>query len=683
MAMPLRLSVLVLLAACSPPDTDSGKPWVGDGGGELVDSEDTDDSGDSADSGDTGADDPWELGLDPDCSPLAVSTDCLTPWPSVFHTSDDPDSPTGRRLAYSIDGFWSPDGELPVDPAMFNFADGVSPVSPILVNFGRDVDASQLWGPTSAGAAASLEDDVPIVLVDIETGERVPLLTEMDANQRHLDYDGRHALVIRPLAPLRFGGRYAVGLRNDLLDIDGAAFTSPAGFSALRDDILTTDARIEGARDRYDDIFAALDGAGMAQADLLLAWELPVASEAQVLGPIQSMQDTASVENADGVPYTIDSVEVDPNDNAWLVVRGTFQPPNFLNEDYELVMDGNTATLQGTEAERPSYPFTLVVPPAARTQADLPLVVIGHGLFGSGESWMAGGTGVGLVQPGLAAMPAIGIATDWIGLSRGDLDLILSEVVPDITRIQLVTDRLAQSLVNNLTLVELVRTELVNDPAIGWDGDGTHVHDETTWYYGGSLGGIQGASFTAISPDVSRAVLAVPGAGWSTMLQRSIHYGNIELLVDTLYPDPLSQSVFLAMLQTFFDRSDPAGLSRSLATDTGKVVVLQEAIGDVQVPNVSTDLLARAMGAHHLDEAPYPVVGIDTLTGPTSGPALSQYILPDAIAAYMPPETNTTPTEENGVHGDAPTTQVAFDQMFALMSTGQAVHTCDGVCDPD
>ena len=84
------------------------------------------------------------------------------------------------------------------------------------------------------------------------------------------------------------------------------------------------------------------------------------------------------------------------------------------------------------------------------------------------------------------------------------------------SNIQFVTDRLAQSLVNNLTLVELAHTELVNDPAIGWN-DGTHLDRDQTWYYGGSLGGIQGASFTAVSPDVTRSVLAAPGAGWSTI----------------------------------------------------------------------------------------------------------------------------------------------------------------------
>jgi hypothetical protein len=232
-------------------------------------------------------------------------------------------------------------------------------------------------------------------------------------------------------------------------------------------------------------------------------------------------------------------------------------------------------------------------------------------------------------------------------------------------------------------LVSLVRTELVNDPAVGWAGDGSHVHPDTTWYYGGSLGGIQGASLTAISPDVTRAALSVPGAGWSTMLQRSIHYASIEFIVDALYPDPLSQSAFLAMLQTFFDRSDPAGLARDLAANDEKVILLQEAIGDVQVPNLSTDLLARAMGAHQLEEAPYPIFGLDLLTGPSTGPALTQFILPDALEDYTPPESNTTPTTENGVHGEAPTSDVALAQLIRLLDTGSIIHPCEGACDPD
>lgn len=679
-----RVVLLCLLAvACGPP-MDDDKPWVGDAGGELL-GDDTPGTTDPSDTGDTGdgttIEDAWALDLDDNCSPFAMADDCLTPWPTLFHTTPDATSPTGRRLNYSVDSFVSPDGPLPVDPAMFNQADGVSPVQPLFINLGRDVDPTQLWGPNDT--ARSLEEAGPIVLVDVETGQRVPILTEMDMNQRDIGYDGRHALIIRPLAPLTTGGRYAVGISNTLHDTAGESFAAPDGFVALRDGILTTDARIEGARERFADVFTALDTAGLTQDSLLVAWEVPVASEQQVLGPIQSMREQAAVLNESGVPYVIESVETDPTEHAWKIVRGTFQPPNFLTEDYELVVEDGEVALQ-TDTERPSYPFTVFIPAAAADSgASLPLVVVGHGLFGSGESWIDGGTGRAHIQPGLAAAPAVGIATDWIGLSQGDLDLILTEVVPDISRIQLVTDRLGQSLVNNLTLVELAHRELAFDPALGWEGSGTHLDRSQTWYYGGSLGGIQGASFTAVSPDVSRAVLAVPGAGWSTMFQRSIHFSNIELLIDALYPDPLSQSVFLAMLQTFFDRSDPAGLAHDLALDTDKTVLLQEAVGDVQVPNVSTDLLVRSMGAHHLDEAPRRIPGVAVETGPSTGPALTQLVLPDALAAYTPPESNVVPTEENGVHGDGPTTPQAIGQALELLSTGLAVHPCDGPCDPD
>lgn len=661
MPRPLIPLVLVLLAATAcetPPPADD------------------DDSGEGSEAVEV-----WELDLEEACSPFAMSDDCLTPWPSVFHTREDADSPTGRRLNYGLSGFRSPDGELPVDPAMFNFADGVSPVSPLYVNLGRDVHPGQLWGPSET--QRSLDEDGPIVLVRVDTGARVPLLTEMDMNQRGIGYEGRHALIIRPMAPLEHGARYAVGISGALGDTEGNAFVPPDGFLALRDGIVTDDARIEGARDRFEDLFGAIEQAGLAREELLLAWEIPVASEDQVLGPIRSMRAQAAVANGLGVPYVIDSVETEPTEYALTIVKGTFQPPNFLTEDNELVIEDGVVLLQDG-MERPSYPFTMFLPAeSADPTAQVPLVIIGHGLFGSGESWISGGTGQDAVQPGLASAGAVGIATDWIGLSSGDLNLIIGEVVTDVSRIQLVTDRLAQSLVNNLTLVELAHEELVHDPAIGWAGTGGHLDRDRTWYFGGSLGGIQGASFTGISPDVSRAVLAVPGAGWSTMFQRSIHWSNIEVLIDILYPDPLSQSVYLSMLQTFFDRSDPAGLARGLADDPSKVVLLQEAVGDVQVPNLATDLLVRSMGAHHLAEAPRPIAGVAVEAAPSFGPALTQYVLPDALAGYTPPESNVVPTEENGVHGGAPTSDLALAQTLQLLNAGEAVHPCDGPCDPD
>ena len=62
---------------------------------------------------------------------------------------------------------------------------------------------------------------------------------------------------------------------------------------------------------------------------------------------------------------------------------------------------------------------------------------------------------------------------------------------------------------------------------------------------------------------------------------------------------------------------------------------------------------------------------------------ITQYVIPEDLAAYTAPDQNTVPTEDNGVHGDAVLTDAALGQVTTLLATGQAVHLCDGVCDPD
>ena len=114
-----------------------------------------------------------------------------------------------------------------------------------------------------------------------------------------------------------------------------------------------------------------------------------------------------------------------------------------------------------------------------------------------------------------------------------------------------------------------------------------------------------------------------------------------------------------------------------------KVVLLQEAIGDCQVPNMATDLLARAIGASHLEVATDPVFGLGTINGPTKAPVLTQFRVPDRLEEFMPPDENTIPVTDNGVHNDAVLTEVMFGQAGHLFEHGEIVHPCDEECDPD
>lgn len=625
------------------------------------------------------------LDWDPDCNPMAMAGDCLLPLPSRHWMVEDPASPTGLRFDYRDDTFQSPDGPLPIQISRFNSLDGAPPTAPILLNLGRDVHINALWGLDEA--EASMSADAPLALIHLDTGARVPLLTEMDQNNRDLAggaYTGRHALILRPLAPMQPGGRYAVLVSDDLRDSENQPFSSPPVFAALRDNVLTDDDTIEGMRPRYEDIFAAAEAAGYPRERLLLAWDLQVASEEQVLGPILSMRELTLASAEAGIPYAITSVEYDVDADTHMRVRGTFHPPNFLDPESNLVLTENAASLQ---TDRPAYPFTMLIP--AGLTGPAPLVVFGHGIFGSGDSYLSGWIGQDVIAPLARQSQAVIVATDWIGLSEADFDLIRDEVIPDLSRINLITDRLAQSITNNVALTSLALDTLDQAPALGYDQQQGGLLNGEVYYYGVSLGGIQGSSYASLDPRVSRAVLAVPGGSWSSMIQRSTNFTPIEVVVDSLYPDPLSQLVFINLLQSWFDRSDPANLTRLLYADPvhgalPRALILQEAIGDCQVPNLATGILARAARAAHLDTTYAPIYDLPTVRAPaTSGVLLTQFVLPDALDAYSPPDQNTIPDGDNGVHSDAILTEAALLQVTQLMQSGEIVHPCDGVCDPD
>jgi hypothetical protein len=670
----------LILVGCAPdavnPQSESTEPTID------VPSDDEDHNDDTGDT------DLVDIDYDEACNPLATGDDCLLPFPSMHLMDDDGGSPTGLRLNIAHEDYFSPDGDLPLDPAMFNFADGFSPVTPILVNLGRDVDPAFLsgWGEQEDTVAPG----APIALIHAQTGVAIPILTEMDQLGRGTEaYDDRHALIIRPLAPMEMGARYLVLLTSDLTDTDGEPIASPPVFEALRDRVMTSNPGIEEMRDRYDVLFETAATAGWDRHALTLAWELPIASEQQLLGPARSMRDQVmGLAETEGFPYTIDSVVVDPNENVAWLIKGHFTPPNFLDADNILMRDGNGGVVRQTD-EPPSYPFTMTVPPVAREHGGLPLVLIGHGLFGDGEGMLDSGAARDLIQPFAAGMDAVLIATDWIGLSNGDLDLIITEVIPDMSRVQLVTDRLAQSHANQMALVELALSDLGADSAIDRDIDDVLLDPTNVSYYGISLGGIQGAGQVAISPRISKGVMAVPGAGWAHMIHRSTQFWQLEVVIDALYPDPLTQNVFVAMLQMFFDPSDPANLATLMNGDPSapdapaKTVILQEAIGDCQVPNIATDLLARTIGAAHLDESTDPVFGLETIQGPTTAPSLTQIRVPDDLDAYFPPDENTTPAVDNGVHNSAVLRELMYGQISHLMVTGDIIHPCDGPCDPN
>lgn len=171
-------------------------------------------------------------------------------------------------------------------------------------------------------------------------------------------------------------------------------------------------------------------------------------------------------------------------------------------------------------------------------------------------------------------------------------------------------------------------------------------------YIGGSQGGIMGGTTVALAPNLDRGVLVVGGANYSLMVWRSTSFAAVNDLWEGSQPDRLDREFLFALYQSAFDLSDPVIYSElirdaPLPGNAPKQLLLIEAIGDSQVPNIATEAMARNYGMLMLGAAIYPVFGVPTLAGPIDDLALLQVDtkrVPCRPSRTSPATATTAPT---------------------------------------
>ncbi|MCA1664545.1 MAG: hypothetical protein LC659_09785, partial [Myxococcales bacterium] len=418
----------------------------------------------------------------PGCNPL-IGDDCATPFPSSFYELADSASPTGVRVSVAANVWPSTATSIPFRGEQVNGRDGFSPATPFVVYFKKGVDKSSL--PTDADLTAALTASSPVQLIDLADGSRVPLLVELDAAADPTLGD-RQALLIHPMARLASSGHYAVALVG-LRGADGADLTPP-GFRALRDKRPLSKSLERLAHD-YEALFRALAAAGVPRDEkLTLAWDVHTSSDASSTRHLVWMRDSAlSWLQDSGGHYDISATHDMPSDpNLWRELVGTFQVPSFLTNDSQtatLQLDGmGNPVVRGTG----TAPFVVHVPQCALTATKpLPVLVFGHGLFGTAQDELSSDYQKQVAQK----LCMVQIGTDWIGLARYDFSTVASNVVGDLNQFPIVSDRLQQAHLNAQLLVRLFLTQMKNDPQLQVNGhavtDGSEIY-----YYGISDGGI-------------------------------------------------------------------------------------------------------------------------------------------------------------------------------------------------
>jgi hypothetical protein len=321
-----------------------------------------------------------------------------------------------------------------------------------------------------------LAPDAPVVVIDVQTGQRHPIWTEIDVNplgpvpQLQVAHEQTGApapperpgntanvnFLIRPAKNFLNGHRYVVGMRT-LRDKDGKVLEATAGFTQYRDKgpLSAVDPRTA----RYEkDIFPVLDEAGFARGDLYQAWDFSVASDTNIAGRLLHMRNDSFAQLGDTTmadrqvqgsapAFTVSGASTDAGDGV-RTVTGTYEVPCYINTPK--CAPGGEFVYADTERMKPlqiprnttTAKFTCKIP---RSVYDSPTLqklrpsLYGHGLLGG-----QGEVGQGQVKDMLREHGFMYCATDWEGFATGDLGTVAQALV-DMDRFPAVIDHTSRA----------------------------------------------------------------------------------------------------------------------------------------------------------------------------------------------------------------------------------------------
>ena len=618
---------------------------------------------------------------------------CLFPFPNDHFTVEDPSMDSGRRINFEQASMPANAGGVHIDPTEWNRNDGFSPGSSGLLHI-PGIDLAQSGAAPITAIEQSLEADAPVLMIDVDTGQRIPLWVEAD-----LQVTGPNdvTLMVRPAVQLREEHRHIVAFRG-VRDTNGDVIEPGRGFEIYRDAIPTFAPEVEDRRAAMEDIFATLAANGVGRDDLYVAWDFTVSSARNLTERLLHIRDDAFGTLGDDAPsFTVTQVVENPfgaDSGIARRVSGTYQVPHYLTNNGapgSIFVNGP----DGLPVQQGIYTalFTCIVPRTAAGQTADPepgrAVLYGHGIFGS-HTQVTGGR----FQAQGAAYNMVFCGTTTIGYSD-DPPTILNNF-QEMTRVQNQADRSQQGLLNTLFLGRLMKHDegLVSHSAFQTAGGDPAIDTSDLFYTGQSQGSLSGGAVTAVAQDWTRAVLTAPSMNGSLVLHRSTQGPLFVGVLKASYPTDLDGQLLMGLLQMLTDRTEPAGYAWHLTDEDplpntpAKQVLLQAAFGDYQTTTISPEIMARTMGIpmHRpalLGDRFYqvnPFFGIPAIDYPYTGGALIMF----DRGNFAPPVGNVPPPSPGDPFGDPhgiPTSLSAAQQQLShFFDTGSVLDVCGGPC---
>ena len=331
-----------------------------------------------------------------DCQPFQARP-CAFPFPSDLFTVPDPVTDTGLRVRLPAAALPVSNDGVGLRVGPYDDSDGFSPGSTLIVHV-PGLDNQQALQQTGAAGlqdiGASTSPGQPIVVLDEQTGERVPIWSELDpvgAPPASTD------LVIHPAGSFTEGHTYLVALRS-LRTAAGGLIGAPRWFDRLR---AGRPSRAEaGQLPLYRYLFRLLARAGIHRNHLYETWQFTVASSESLTERLLAMRDSAFAELGDrdlgtggavGNAPGFQVLSTTPLAAGVQEVSGTLQVPCYLKTcglssatGFHYSSHAFYAPPTQIPGQFVTAPFECIVPPSASPSSPARISLYGHGFLSTG-----------------------------------------------------------------------------------------------------------------------------------------------------------------------------------------------------------------------------------------------------------------------------------------------------------
>ena len=454
-----------------------------------------------------------------------------------------------------------------------------------------------------------------------------------------------------------------------------------------------------------------------------MAWDFVTASDEALHGDLLSVRDQAFTIASDlGAEITVTKVEIftkEQDPHRAVAIEGEMTVPDFTETfaigarmgdqkvgdelGYRLRRDANgNPKADGTRKAK----FWALVPHTAMDGTPHGLVQYGHGLLGKGDQ-VNGSFNRKIAFDG----KLIFFACDWTGMAEED-EPGVTQMIFDFSDFYMLPERLHQGMAEALLLNRAMRERFAKLPQIA--ALGIQVDEARNYYSGISQGGIYGGTLMALSQDITRGHLGVPGQNYSVLLQRSVDFAPFFVVMIAAYPESIDRAIVLNAGQILWDSVDPsshyAHISQAPYANTPKhEVLLASAKGDWQVALITNEMTVRSgLGVALMKDYGRKVFGVEEVGYPHKGSALVNYDfgnpwpkignVPDdtvtagkacgpagaCLAPALCPASDTSAAcELKDPHGKPRRLDNHNDQMLHFFATGEVKDVCGGdACTP-